>query len=33
VLAYVMPPDYVLEEITKAARANASASANAASRP
>jgi uncharacterized protein (TIGR02594 family) len=33
VMAYVMPPDYVLEEITKAARANASASVSAASRP
>lgn len=33
VLAYVMPPDYVLEEITKAARANASANISAATRP
>jgi uncharacterized protein (TIGR02594 family) len=33
VLAYVMPPDYVLEEITKAARANASANVGATTRP
>jgi uncharacterized protein (TIGR02594 family) len=33
VLAYVMPPDYVLEEITKAARASASANISATTRP
>jgi uncharacterized protein (TIGR02594 family) len=33
VLGYVMPPDYVLEEIANAARANASASASAIARP
>jgi uncharacterized protein (TIGR02594 family) len=33
VLAYVMPPDYVLDEITKAARANASANIGTATRP
>jgi uncharacterized protein (TIGR02594 family) len=33
VLAYVMPPDYVLEEIANAARANASANVNTTTRP
>jgi uncharacterized protein (TIGR02594 family) len=33
VLGYVMPPDYVLEEIANAARASASASASATTRP
>jgi uncharacterized protein (TIGR02594 family) len=33
VLGYVMPPDYVLEEIANAVRASASASASATTRP